>query len=191
MDDLEITAKLKRGDNDVFPIVVGKYQKLVLNCSYKFLRNRESAEDLTQEVFLEVWESIHTFRGDSLLSTWIYRITVTKALNHIKRLKRKKRFGVIVDLFQGGESEEQLSLPEQMGPDKELETKERARILNWALDKLPDNQRIAFTLSKYDELSYREISLIMNTSIPSIESLLHRAKANLKKKLHRYYSEHL
>jgi len=78
-----------------------------------------------------------------------------------------------------------------MSPDEELETKERARILNWALDKLPDNQRIAFTLSKYDELSYREISLIMNTSIPSIESLLHRAKANLKKKLHRYYSEHL
>jgi RNA polymerase sigma-70 factor, ECF subfamily len=191
MDDLEIVAKLKRGDDDVFPIIVEKYQKLVLNCSYKFLRNRESAEDLTQEVFLEVFQSLHSFRGNSRLSTWIYRIAVTKSLNHLKSLKRKKRFALLVSLFEGHEAEGRLPSPDSMSPDRDLENQDRARVLTWALEKLPDNQRIAFTLSKYDELSYEEISLIMNASVPSIESLIHRAKANLKKTLLRYYKEHL
>jgi len=191
MDDLEIVEKLKSGDEDAFSIVVGKYQKLVLNCSYKFLRNRESAEDLTQEVFLEVFESIHSFRGDSRLSTWIYRIAVTKSLNHLKSMKRRKRIAVLVSLFEGDAAEERVPSPDYMSPDKAVENQERSQILHWALGKLPDNQRIAFTLSKYDELNYEEISLIMNASISSIESLLHRAKTNLKKILTRYYTEHM
>lgn len=191
MDDLEIVARFKSGDDDVFPIVVEKYQKLVLNCAFKFLRNRESAEDITQEVFLEVFESIHTFRGDSKLSTWIYRIAVTKSLNHLKSMRRKKRFAVLVSLFEGEKAEDPAAPMAMMGPDRQLENQDRARILSWALYRLPDNQRIAFTLSKYDELSYEEISSIMNMSISSIESLLHRAKANLRKILVRYYREHL
>jgi RNA polymerase sigma factor (sigma-70 family) len=191
MDDLEIIAKLKLGDDDVFPIVVGKYQKLVLNCAYKFLRNKESAEDITQEVFLEVFESIHAFKGESRLSTWIYRIAVTKSLNHLKSLRRKKRFAVFVSVFEGEKAEDPAASMAMMGPDRQLENQDRARILSWALDRLPDNQRIAFTLSKYDELNYEEISSIMNMSISSIESLLHRAKTNLKKILSRYYKEHL
>jgi RNA polymerase sigma-70 factor (ECF subfamily) len=99
MDDREIVDKLKGGDDDVYPIIVEKYQRLVLNCSYRFVRNRESAEDLTQEVFMEVFESIHSFRGESRLSTWIYRIAVTKSLNHLKSQKRKKRFAALVSLF--------------------------------------------------------------------------------------------
>jgi RNA polymerase sigma-70 factor (ECF subfamily) len=191
MDDLEIVAKLKRGDDDVFPVVVGKYQKLVLNCAFKFVRNRESAEDLTQEVFLEVFESIHTFRGDSKLSTWIYRIAVSKSLNHLKSLQRKKRFAVLVSLFESERTEDRSAAMTTMGPEGQLENQDRARILSWALDRLPDNQRIAFTLSKYDELSYEEISSIMNMSVSSIESLLHRAKTYLKKIRSRYYKEHL
>ena len=187
MDDLEIIEGLKRGDDEAFRLIVEQYQKLVLNCSYKFLRNRESAEDITQEVFLEVFESIHSFRGDSRLSTWIYRITVTKSLNYLKSLKRKKRFAVIVSLFEKEETEKQISAPTAMEPEKELENQERARVLQWALAKLPENQRTAFTLSNYEEMSYEEISLIMTTSIPSVESLIHRAKSNLKKVLYAYY----
>lgn len=191
MEDLEIVHSLKAGDADAFRMVVDKYQKLVLNCAFKFLRNRESAEDLTQEVFLEVFESIHAFRGDSQLSTWIYRIAVTKSLNRLKHLQRKKRFGVVISLFGNEGLEDRLCAPEASGPAKNLENQERAKILNRALQKLPDNQRIAFTLSKVDEMSYEDISLIMNASIPSVESLIHRAKVNLKKKLSRYYRSHL
>jgi RNA polymerase sigma-70 factor, ECF subfamily len=191
MDDLDIIQKLKSGDDETFRLVVEKYQKLVLNCSYKFLRNKESAEDLTQEVFLEIFESIHAFKGNSRLSTWIYRIAVTKSLNRLKHLKRKKRYAMLVSLFDRDEVEERFAAPEHMSPHHQLENRERAEILHRALETLPDNQRIAFTLSKYEEMSYEEISLIMNTSVPSVESLIHRAKTNLKKKLTRYYEKQL
>jgi RNA polymerase sigma-70 factor, ECF subfamily len=187
MEYLELIEKLKSGDDEAFRYIVEKYQKLVLNCSYKFLRNQESAEDLTQEVFLEVFESIHSFRAESQLSTWIYRIAVTKSLNHLKSLKRKKRLALVVSLFSGADSEDRLAAPDTQSPERELENQERAQILNDALEKLPENQRIAFTLSKYKEMSYEEISLIMGTSISSVESLLHRAKANLQKNLYHYY----
>ena len=191
MEDLEIIKKLKSGNDEAFRIVVEKYQKLVLNCSYKFLRNRESAEDLTQEVFLEVFESINSFRADSKLSTWIYRIAVTKSLNHLKSMKRKKRFAMLLHLFGEDEIENQIAAPENMSPDKALENQDRAKILSWALEKLPENQKIAFTLSKYNEMSYEEISNILNTTVSSVESLIHRAKTNLKKKLYNYYKKHL
>jgi RNA polymerase sigma-70 factor, ECF subfamily len=187
MDDLELVQKLKNGDEGAFRLVVEKYQKLVLNCSFKFLRSKESAEDLTQEVFLEVFESIGSFRGNARLSTWIYRIAVTKSLNRIKHLKRKKRFAMLVSLFDHEETEERLAAPEHIGPHHQLENRERADILHQALSKLPDNQRVAFTLSKYDEMSYEEIAMIMDTTVPSVESLIHRAKTNLKKLLMHYY----
>jgi RNA polymerase sigma-70 factor (ECF subfamily) len=191
MDDIEIIRRLKDGEDEIFRMVVEKYQKMVLNCSYKFLRNRESAEDITQEVFLQVFESINSFRADSKLSTWIYRITVTKSLNHLKSLKRKKRFAMLISLFGEDEVEQRIPAPENMSPIKELENQDRARVLSLALDKLPENQRIAFTLSKNNEMSYEEISLILNTSISSVESLIYRAKTNLKKILFIYYKKHL
>ncbi len=89
MHELETVERLKSGDEAAFREVVEKYNALVLNCCFKFVRNRESAEDLTQEVFLEVFASIHAFRGDAQLSTWIYRIAVTRSLNYLKSLKRK------------------------------------------------------------------------------------------------------
>jgi RNA polymerase sigma-70 factor, ECF subfamily len=191
MDDIEIIKRLKDGDDETFRVVVEKYQKMVLNCSYKFLRNRESAEDITQEVFLQVFESITSFRADSKLSTWIYRITVTKSLNHLKSLKRKKRFAMLISLFGEDKVEQRISASENMNPIKGLENQERARVLNLALEKLPENQRIAFTLSKINEMSYEEISSVLNTSISSVESLIHRAKTNLKKILFTYYKKHL
>jgi RNA polymerase sigma-70 factor, ECF subfamily len=187
MEEHAIIDKLKAGDDEAFRMIVGKYQKLVLNCAFKFLRNKVSAEDLTQEVFLEVFESIHSFRADSQLSTWIYRIAVTKALNKLKSLQRKKRLGVLSSLLGAGDVGAQIASPEDERPDVELENRERKNILNWALQELPDNQRIAFTLSKVEGMSYEEISSVMNTSLPSVESLIHRAKGNLKKKLYGYY----
>ncbi|MGE5499734.1 MAG: RNA polymerase sigma factor [Syntrophothermus sp.] len=191
MEDTEIVGKLKCGDNEAFRHILEKYQRLVLNCSYKFVRNREAAEDITQEVFLEVFRSIESFRADSKLSTWIYRIAVTKSLNHLKAQKRKKRFAIIVRLFGDDEMENKIPSPEELNPQKDLENKERARILTLALDKLPENQRIAFTLSKYKELSYEEIALILNTSLSAVESLIFRAKKNLKKILYNYYKKQM
>jgi RNA polymerase sigma factor (sigma-70 family) len=187
MDEREFVEQLRRGDDAAFRQVVEQYQKLVLNCAYRFVRNKEAAEDLTQEVFLEVYESIRSFRGDARLSTWIYRIAVTKSLNHIKRQSRKKRFAMITTLFGEAEHVERLSMPDATGPEGTLENRERVKALNQALDRLPENQRIAFTLSKVEDLSYEEISRVMNVSISAVESLLYRAKGNLRKLLYEYY----
>jgi RNA polymerase sigma-70 factor (ECF subfamily) len=191
MDDRELIDKLKEGDDAAFRIVVDKYQQLVLNLSYKFLRDRILAEDITQEVFIQVFESIGSFRADAKLSTWIYRIAVTRSLNHLKYNTRKKRSGVLVRLFSPGRAEKELSLPGHERPDQEAERRERTQILSQALQKLPENQRIAFTLSKYDEMRYSEIAEVLNCSIPSVESLIHRAKTNLRKILFSYYQKNL
>ena len=191
MEDFELIRQLKNGDEIAFRFLVDTYQKFVLNSCYKFVYNRETAEDLTQDVFIEVYRSINVFRADSKLSTWIYRIAISKSLDYLKSQKRKKRFAVLKSLFGEDEVEERISAPESIGPDMILENEDRIKILAWALNKLPENQRIAFTLSKYDEMSYQEISEIIGVSISSVESLIHRAKLNLKKKLYNYYKKHL
>ncbi len=170
MDDRALINRLKQGDEEAFREVVRRHQGLVLNCAYKFLRNTESAEDLTQEVFVEVFESIGSFRAEAQLSTWIYRITVTKALNRIKGLRRKRRFAALLSL--SGDLDQSLQLQDPSLPDMVLEHRERAGILTRALEKLPANQRIAFTLSKVEGMSYEQIAKVMDTSLPSVESLI-------------------
>lgn len=191
MEDLELIRQLKNGDETAFRLLVDTYQKFVLNSCYKFVYNRETAEDLTQDVFIEVYRSINTFRADSKLSTWIYRISITKSLDYLKGQKRKKRFAILKSLFGEDEVEEKISAPDNNSPDKILENNDRLKVLSWALSKLPENQRIAFTLSKSDDVSYKEISEVLGVSVSSVESLIHRAKQNLKKKLYNYYKKHL
>jgi len=183
--------KLKSGDFKSFKALVDEHQKKVLNTCNRFVNNREDAEDLTQEVFIEVYRSLSNFRGDSKISTWIYRIAVTKSLDYLRKKKRKKRFGTLKNIFSEENPAIQVKSSESSNPDTNLENEDRIRILNEALGSLPENQRTVFTLSKYDEMSYAEIAEIMDTSLSSVESLIHRAKVNLKKKLTEYYKKKL
>lgn len=191
MVEPEIIIELKNGNDRAFKKVVDEFQKYVLNTCYRFVNVKEIAEDLTQDVFIEVYRSIKNFRGESKLSTWIYRIAVTKSLDYLKAQKRKKRFAYLKSIFGDEELEEQLPMNDVTNPDTILENKNRIEILLNALSTLPESQRVAFTLSKYDELSYKEIAEILGTTIPSVESLIHRAKKNLKKKLYTYYKKNL
>ena len=191
MSEENLINNIKNKDLKSFKILVDEHQKKVLNTCNRFVNNKEDAEDLTQEVFIEVYRSISGFRGDSKLSTWIYRIAVTKSLDFIRRKKRKKRFGIMRNVFSGEPLNEELKTSENLNPGAQAENQDRIRILNEALKSLPENQRVAFTLSKYDEMSYQEISEILETTISAVESLIHRAKNNLKKKLYDYYEKEL
>ena len=172
---------------DAFKEIVDEYQAKVLNTCYRFVNDRQDAEDVTQEVFSEVFRSLAHFRGDSTLSTWIYRIAVTRSLDFIRKKKRKKRFAVIQRLF--GPDDAMVDLPHFDTPEAELEQKERAQILSHAVASLPENQRIAITLHRYEGFSYQEAADIMGTSVSAVESLLHRAKKNLQKILTDYYND--
>jgi len=182
-----LVEELKNGVEGAFRQLVSDYQDKVFNTCISFVKNSDDADDLTQEVFIEVYNSIHKFRKDSKLSTWIYRITVNKSLEYIRKMKRKKRFGVF-HWISNEESESEFQVPDFDHPGVLAENKEKAKILFSAIEELPEKQRIAFTLHKLEDLSYEQIAEIMQKSLSSVESLMHRAKNNLKKELYDYYN---
>lgn len=178
MTEEQLLDKAKSGDSTAFNHLVTIHQKMVLNICYRFLLNKEDAEDIAQEVFIEVYHSIKQFKGDSKLSTWIYRIATTKSLDELKKQKRKKRiseFGKALGL--------ESFTNKVIGfdrPDKSIENKEGYQRLLAALDKLPENQRIALTLSKIEGYRNPEIAELMQISLTAVDSLIYRAKQNLK-----------
>lgn len=180
MNELELIQGLKNGEEPAFKYLVDTYQDRVYNTAMGILQNAEDAEDVAQEVFIKVFRSIHNFKGDSKLSTWIYRIATTGALDVLRSRKSKKRFGIIQRLF-GESNEPEFELPDFNHPGVSLDRKENAAKLFKAISELPGNQRVAFTLHKLEDLSYQEVSEVMNTSVPAVESLMHRAKQNLRK----------
>lgn len=188
MTQPELVVQLQQGDESAFRKLVDEWQDMVYNTAVGIVQNPDDADDITQEVFVQVFQSIHSFKGDSKFSTWLYRITVSKALDHEKKKNRKKRFAFVQGLF-GGKEEEQLHPVEFDHPGVLVERKERAAALFKALKQLAPNQRIAFTLHKLEGQSYQEIAEIMNTTLFSVESLMGRAKTNLKKILNDYYKE--
>ncbi len=191
MTEQELLNNIRQGHPRAFEQLVELHRNQVVNICYKFLHNREDAEDIAQEVFLEVYKSISTFRKEAKLSTWMYRIAVAKSLDYLRKQKRKKRFGQVRQLLGLKAETEHVPASLHTNPEKELEKQERFRILQDAIDSLAENQKIAFTLSKYDGLSYAEIAEVMGTTISSVESLIHRAKKNLQKKLYHYYEQQL
>lgn len=184
-------TKLAERRSDAFQYLIETEKDKILNICYRFVNNSEDAEDLAQETFVEVYRSISEFREASSLSTWIYRIAISKSLNFIRNQNRLKRRGTMTKPIESDDEVIQIPAPDSTDPHEMLEQKERQSILRQALDSLPENQRIAFILSKYDEVSYQEIAAILKTSVPAIESLVHRAKSNLQKKLYNYYKNHL
>ena len=179
MTEQELIYRLKEGDGIAFKYLVDTRQALVYNTVLGFLQNIEDAEDVTQDVFVKIFESIQQFKGESALSTWVYRVAVTSALEFIRRKKRKKRFGFLSPIL-GEDNEPTLDLPDFHHPGIQLDNKEKAAILFKAIKELPENQQIAFILNKVEGLSYQEVAEIMKTSLSAIESLLHRAKTNLR-----------
>ncbi|MEP6673517.1 MAG: RNA polymerase sigma factor [Ferruginibacter sp.] len=186
MNQPELIVQLQRGNEGAFRRIVDQWQDMVYNTVVGIVQNEDDADDITQEVFIQVYQSVHSFKGESKFSTWLYRISVTKALDHEKKKKRKKRFAFVQSLF-GNASDEAIHPPDFHHPGVIMENKERSGELFKALKQIPDNQRIAFTLHKLEGLSYQEIAAIMNTTLNAVESLMGRAKGNLKKILRTYY----
>jgi RNA polymerase sigma factor (sigma-70 family) len=188
LNELDLIQQLREGDELAFKSLVTNYQDLVFNTALGIVQNSEDAEDVAQEVFIQVYRSIDQFKGDARLSTWIYRITTTKALDHIRSRKRKKRFAFITSLF--GPNDELVHDPvDFQHPGVALDRKEQAALLFQMIAQLPENQKVAFTLHKTEELSYQEIADVMQLSVSAVESLLFRARQNLRKLLEKYYQQ--
>jgi RNA polymerase sigma factor (sigma-70 family) len=181
-------AALQNGDAQAFRSLVDQFQDRVFRTCFGFLGNRAEAEDATQETFIAIHSSIGKFRGDSTLSTWIYRIAVITALQAIRKKRRKRQISLF---FSNGEQDGALDTVSDTDvnahPLLKLENKERAEALYAALGRLTESQRTAFTLHKIEGLEYKEIAEVMHLSLSSVESLIHRARTNLQKYLGAYY----
>ena len=182
LNEFELIQGLRKADETAFKYLVDNYQGRVFNTAIGIVQNAEDAEDVAQEVFIQVYRSIHNFKGESKLSTWLYRIATTRSLDLLRSRKSKKRFGFIQRMF--GESNEPMhEIPDFNHPGVALDRKENAAKLFKAIAQLPENQKTAFTLHKLEDLSYQEISEVMQASVAAVESLMHRAKQNLRKML--------
>ena len=176
-----------------FEKIVELYQEKVRNTCFRYVNNSEDANDIAQEVFVKVYESLDTFREEAQLSTWIYRIAVNKSLDFLRSKNRKKRITKLTSIFQKFNDDEEMviEIPVLENPQQVMEDNERKEVLNWAISKLPENQKTAIILSKYEGFSNKEITEIMNISLSAVESLVHRAKKNLHKQLSSYFEKHL
>lgn len=181
MTDVELISKILDGDENLLKNLIDRYKDQVLKICYGLTQNQSDAEDVAQEVFIEVYQSLSTFRNESKFSTWIYRISINKSLNFIRKQKRLKIFNSIEELFTGKnvnriEQADSSRLPDDFS-DPEHETKQ----LKAAISMLPEPQKIALSLFTYQELSYKQIAEVMNVSLASVESLIFRSKKNLRK----------
>jgi RNA polymerase sigma-70 factor, ECF subfamily len=190
MTDQELITGILNHDKPVIQVLVNKYHKQVIKTAFYFVHDMDDAEDIAQDVCIEILEKVGEFKRTSSLSTWIYRVTVNKSLNFVRKNKRKQLVQQFESLFYKKDGNTATAIAEPSANDNSYENNERKQILDNAINSLPENQKTAFILSKYEELSYKEITEIMNLSLASVESLLQRAKQNLQKKLIVQFSEY-
>lgn len=169
-------------ETENFKQLYNDYKNLVYNLSLHYLQNKQETEDITQDVFIKLFKNIHKYDSStSSLKTWIYRITINTCLDHIKSKKTFKRFAFITSIFG---SEESLQLESSFyHPGIQLEHKQALQKLLQQINQLPEQQKTALILTKIDDRSQQEVAEIMNLSVKAVESLLSRAKINLKKYL--------
>ena len=188
MNEIEFIECLRNHKASAYAKLLDDYKQKVFATCISFLPNKEDAEDVAQEVFVEVFKSIKKFKGNSKLSTWIYRITTNKCLEFIRKRNTKKRFAFLQSIMGNDIPMDKTSYFTEMNhPGIIMENKERSETIFYAINKLPESQRVVFTLHKIDGKSYQEISDILEKSVSSVESLMFRAKKNLQKLLENFY----
>jgi RNA polymerase sigma factor (sigma-70 family) len=191
MNEENFILRLSQGDSSAYKDLIAEQSNRIFKTVIPILKNSNDAQDITQEVFIEIFKSLPSFRGKSTLSTWIHRIAINKAYDYLKKKKCKKRFAGTEPLFI---IDSVLPLTDKRhfdDPGALLENKELSVVLFQSINKLRKNQRTAFILRKIEGLSYIEISKIMQKSIPSIEGLIFNATQNMREKLRNYYEKSL
>jgi RNA polymerase sigma-70 factor (ECF subfamily) len=174
--DLDLAVRVARDDEAAFNELVRKYQHSVFNTIHRYVGDRSVADDIAQEVFVIVWNKAGTFKGKSSFATWLYRIVVNQCLQ-FRRRRQRRPAAVSIDAMDAESPPDAL----QVGDGREQA--ERTAAVRQALAELPDRQRIALVLSHYEGRTYSEIAEMMGTSVPSVESLIFRAKDELRRRL--------
>jgi RNA polymerase sigma-70 factor, ECF subfamily len=179
----ELMLRIADGDESAFEALVLRYQTAVLNFIYRFIGDRTQAKDLSQEVFLRVWQAAKSYEAKAKFTTWVYRIASNLCLNELKSARRRRWLRFFQSGEEGGKTIEETLSDGSPSTETLLLAKERTRQITEALQTLPENQRMAIILKRYDDLSYEEIARVIDCSVSAVESLLVRAKRTLQEKL--------
>ncbi len=186
--DAELMVRFQRGDEAAFTALVRSYQGRIVSLAYRYLGSAADAEDLAQEVFLRVYRAKETYEPSARFSTWVYRITANASLNFLRGRKARRK---VSGSMPGGENEDASVDFEDEGaesPGERMEKDELAVVLRRIVDDLPERQRMAIVLNKYEGLSYEDVASAMEMSVMAVKSLLTRARVNIKEKLVPYLS---
>lgn len=178
--DVLLMIEFQRGNRASFENLMRKYYKRIFNFFLRFLRNREAAEDLSQEVFVRVHQSVHNYEPKASFRTRIYTIAKNLVFNE---LKKKRRFEVSLDEPIGTEKGEILEDANSVRSIERLALAERALKARAAIDDLPPQQRMAVVFYRFEHLSYEEIAETLGLSVSAVKSLLSRARENFKIRL--------
>jgi len=184
--DVRLMERVSAGDTDAFEELVERHQRLVVGTVARMLGHNSDVEDIAQQVFVRVWKSAKRYVPRAKFTTWLLKITRNLVFNEWRRQSRHPHSSVEGDL----ERDERPYKDEQApSPDASLLEKELQSALDAAIAQLPETQRLALVLRRYEELSYEEIAEVLDQSVPAVKSLLFRARAELRTRLSRYLTE--
>ncbi len=180
--DQELVERVQRGDKRAFDLLVLKYQRKVVNLVSRYVRNQSEALDVTQEAFIKAYKAIPNFRGESAFYTWIYRIAINTAKNHIVALGRRPP-GSDLDAGTAEQMDIGIRLQENTTPENQLLQDEIAETVRDAIDALPEDLKTAITLRELEGLSYEEIASAMSCPVGTVRSRIFRARDAINTKL--------
>jgi RNA polymerase sigma-70 factor (ECF subfamily) len=184
--DHALMVRIGEGDHHAFRTLVERHQNAVIGTVAKMLGNPTDAEDISQQVFLRIWRNARRYRPDAKFTTYLFTITRNLVFNETRRRGRKKE----VSADEREENSHQLieDSPDRQ-PDSELLQSELQAAVDAAIAKLPETQRMAVVLRRYEQLSYEEIAVILKLSVSAVKSLLFRARTSLREALSDYLAE--
>ena len=184
VSDEDLMLKCRKGDMSAFELLVRRYQDALVNYIFYNINDFHRAEDLAQETFLRVLKSASRYEPKSSFKSWLYTIATNLSRNEIRNRVRRKTY-YLEEMVEENEDvyHSEYMIDTRFQPDILYEKKERQQLVKKTLKQLPENQRLALTLVTYQELSYEEVSVILNCSVGAVKSLIHRARQNMKKLL--------
>ena len=184
--DVQLMLDVKAGDEASFELLLHRYRTPLVNFLYRMVRSREQAEDLAQEVFLRVYRAREDYVPSAKFTTWLFRIATNLALNSVRDTRyRKLEVSIDAPISEAEDGDERtLDIPEKHpNIEQHLVEDARRKMIRHAIDKLPEKQRAAVLLHKYQELDYAEIAKILACSESALKSLLFRAYESLRVEL--------
>ncbi len=167
--DQQLVERAQRGDKHAFELLVAKYQRRLGRLISRFVRNAAEAEDVTQDAFIKAYRALPAFRGDSAFYTWLYRIGINTAKNHLVAQGRRAPTSTPFDAEEAEDFEDAALLHEVATPENELMSKQVVEVVNSSLQELPDDLRTALTLREIEGLSYEEIAAVMDCPIGTVQ----------------------